>query len=61
MSNAFVLFHNGSEEPAESVAFYEKLLGWNGGDGPAGMTMLTRDDASFAAVLPKMGEVSGRS
>lgn len=59
MSNAFVWFHNGSEKPADAVAFYEKLLGWKGGEGPAGMTMLARDEGPFAAVMPKKGKVSG--
>jgi predicted enzyme related to lactoylglutathione lyase len=59
MSNAFVWFHNGSEKAADSAAFYEKLLGWKASDGPAGMTMLARDAAPFAAVMPKKGKVSG--
>jgi predicted enzyme related to lactoylglutathione lyase len=59
MSNAFVWFHNGSENPADSVAFYEKLLGWKGADGPAGMTMLAREAGPFAAVMPKKGKVAG--
>ena len=40
MSNAFAWFHNGSDNPSDSVAFYEKLLGWRHSDGPPGMTML---------------------
>jgi predicted enzyme related to lactoylglutathione lyase len=59
MSNAFVWFHNGSEKPIDSVVFYEKLFGWKGADGPAGMTMLARDAGPFAAVMPKKGKVSG--
>jgi predicted enzyme related to lactoylglutathione lyase len=53
MSTPFVWFHNGSEKPAESVAFYAKLLGWKGSDGPPGMTMLSRDGGPFAAVMSK--------
>jgi predicted enzyme related to lactoylglutathione lyase len=55
----FVWFHNGSDKPADSVAFYEKLLGWKGADGPPGMTMLSHEDAPFAAVMPKNGNVGG--
>jgi predicted enzyme related to lactoylglutathione lyase len=59
MANGFVWFHNGSEKPADCVTFYEKLLGWKGSDGPAGMTMLAGEGAPFAAVMPKQGRVSG--
>jgi uncharacterized protein len=59
MANEFAWFHNGSEKPAEAVAFYEKLLGWKGADGPAGMTMLARETGPFAAVMAKKGKVSG--
>jgi predicted enzyme related to lactoylglutathione lyase len=59
MSNAFVWFHNGSEKPADSVAFYEKLLDWKSSEGPAGLTMLTRESGPFAAVMTKKGKVGG--
>ncbi|HWL85267.1 MAG TPA: VOC family protein [Polyangiaceae bacterium] len=59
MSNEFAWFHNSSEKPSESVAFYEKLLGWKSAAGPPGMSMLTREGAPFAAVMPKKGKVSG--
>jgi predicted enzyme related to lactoylglutathione lyase len=59
MTTAFVWFHNASEDPSESSKFYEKLLGWKSGDGPAGMTMLTRGEAPFAAVAAKKGKVAG--
>ena len=59
MSNEFAWFHNGSDKPSESVAFYEKLLGWKSADGPPGMTMLARDAGPFAAVMPRKGKVSG--
>ena len=59
MSTAFVWFHNGSEKPVDSLAFYEKLFGWKGSDGPPGMRMLSRDDGPFAAVMPKKGKVGG--
>jgi predicted enzyme related to lactoylglutathione lyase len=58
MSNEFVWFHNGSDKPAESAKFYEKLLGWKSADGPGGMTMLMGDTGPFAAVLQKKGKVS---
>jgi hypothetical protein len=41
MTKTFVWLHNGSDDPKDSVAFYEELLGWKGSDGP-GMTMLAR-------------------
>jgi predicted enzyme related to lactoylglutathione lyase len=59
MSNAFVWFHNGSDKPADSVAFYEKLLGWKASEGPPGTTMLARGAEPFAAVLRRSGKVSG--
>jgi predicted enzyme related to lactoylglutathione lyase len=59
MTKAFVWFHNGSDNPKDSVAFYEELLGWKGCDGPPGMTMLARDAAPFAAVMPRKGKVHG--
>ncbi len=59
MSNAFVWFHNGSDKPADSVAFYEKLLGWKSADGPPGMVMLGSGAAPFAAVMPRKGKVAG--
>jgi predicted enzyme related to lactoylglutathione lyase len=59
MSNTFVWFHNGSDRPADSVSFYEKLLGWKGSDGPPGMTMLAREEGPFAAVASKKGKVAG--
>ena len=59
MSNEFVWFHNSSDKPSDSVAFYEKLLGWKSADGPPGMSLLTRDSAPFAAVMSKKGNVSG--
>jgi predicted enzyme related to lactoylglutathione lyase len=59
MSNAFVWFHNGSDKPADSIAFYEKLLGWKVSAGPGGMSMLAREDGPFASVMPKKDKVSG--
>jgi predicted enzyme related to lactoylglutathione lyase len=59
MSTTFVWFHNGSDKPADAVAFYEKLLGWKGSDGPPGMTMLAREAGPFAAVMPRTGKVGG--
>jgi predicted enzyme related to lactoylglutathione lyase len=59
MSQAFAWFHNGSEKPADSVAFYEKLLGWKASEGPGGMTMLAREAGPFAAVMPSTGKVAG--
>ena len=59
MSNAFVWHHNGSEIPADSAKFYEKLLGWTASQGPGGMVMLGQGAAPFAAIAPKKGKVGG--
>jgi predicted enzyme related to lactoylglutathione lyase len=58
MSNTFVWFHNSSDKPTDSIAFYEKLLGWKASDGPPGMVMLASGAAPFAAVMPKKGKVA---
>src|SRR3954452_22602855 len=55
MSTPFVWFHNGSETPADSVAFYEKLLGWKGSDGPPGMTMAGDGRAGVAGGVARFG------
>ncbi len=59
MSEAFVWFHNSSDKPQESKAFYEKLLGWKPADGPAGMTMFAGAKGPFAALGAKDGSVAG--
>lgn len=59
MSDAFVWFHNASEKSAESIKFYQQLLGWKSSEGPAGLTMLAREAAPFAGIAPKKGKVSG--
>ena len=50
MSEAFVWFHNSSQKPKETTAFYQKLLGWNTTDSPPGMTMFAASKGPFAAV-----------
>ena len=50
MSEAFVWFHNSSKNPADSIKFYESLLGWKRADGPPGMTLFASDKGPFAAV-----------
>jgi predicted enzyme related to lactoylglutathione lyase len=55
MSEAFVWFHNGSDNPKESRAFYEKLLGWKASDGPGGLTMFSEAKEPFAGLAPKDG------
>jgi len=50
MSEAFVWFHNNSGKPAESRAFYEKLLGWKPADGPRDMTMFAGEKGPFAGL-----------
>jgi predicted enzyme related to lactoylglutathione lyase len=53
MSDAFIWFHNGSSKPADTVAFYEALLGWRRADGPPGMTMFAGTSGPFAAVAAR--------
>ena len=53
MTNPFVWFHNGSDKPAETVQFYEKLLGWKGSEGPGGMRMFSSEAGPFASVASK--------
>jgi predicted enzyme related to lactoylglutathione lyase len=55
MSEAFVWFHNSSDEPEKSVTFYSSLLGWKKADGPPGMTMFAGEKGPFAAVGEREG------
>ncbi|TPV93240.1 MAG: hypothetical protein B7733_21480 [Myxococcales bacterium FL481] len=57
MSHAFVWFHNSSNKPTESAAFYQSLLGWQRADSPPGMTMFAGDKGPFAAVGDDEGVV----
>jgi uncharacterized protein len=50
MADAFVWSHNHSEKPSEARGFYEKLLGWQGADGPGGLTMFTGASGPFAGL-----------
>jgi uncharacterized protein len=59
MSDAFVWFHNFSENPSKTNTFYEKLLGWKASEGPADSTMFAGADGPFAGVGGKIGEVGG--
>jgi predicted enzyme related to lactoylglutathione lyase len=59
MSEAFVWFHNNSENPNQSKLFYEKLLGWKPADGPAGMTMFAGDKGPFAGLAAAEGAGPG--
>lgn len=59
MSDAFVWFHNNSDNPGESKIFYENLLGWKPADGPPGMTMFTGDKGPFAGLGAKEGQPAG--
>ena len=59
MSEGFVWFHNASEKPEASVAFYEKVLGWKAASGPPGMTMFAGASGPFAAVAQREGKPSG--
>ena len=55
MSEAFVWFHNSSDKPSDSSAFYESLLGWKHTEGPPGMTMFAGEKGPFAAVGDEPG------
>ena len=59
MSKPFVWFHNGSSKPADSIGFYEKLLGWKPSPGPGGMTMFEGDAGPFAGVGAEDGASRG--
>jgi predicted enzyme related to lactoylglutathione lyase len=59
MSDVFVWFHNNSENPNESRAFYERLLGWKPADGPAGTTMFMGPQGPFAGLGTKDGSAAG--
>lgn len=59
MSEAFVWFHNHSENPSKSKAFYESLLGWKPSDGPACMTMFAGDKGPFAGLGATDGATAG--
>jgi predicted enzyme related to lactoylglutathione lyase len=58
MSNAFVWFHNVSEEPNEVAKFYETLLGWKPAGGPPGTTMFAGEAGPFAGVGPLEGKAA---
>jgi uncharacterized protein len=59
MTDAFVWFHNHSEKPSEARDFYEKLLGWQGSDGPGGLTMFARERGPFAGLAASGGANAG--
>jgi uncharacterized protein len=56
---AFVWFHNNSNKTAESIKFYEGLLGWKSSDGPPGMTMFVGDAGPIAGIGEKDGKLNG--
>jgi hypothetical protein len=56
---AFVWFHNNSDNPSETVGFYEKLLGWKSADGPPGMTMFAGEAGPIAGIGAKDGKIAG--
>jgi len=59
MTQGFVWFHNSSDNPSDSSAFYEKLLGWTASEGPGGMTMLAGASGLFAGLAKKDGDTAG--
>lgn len=59
MSDTFVWFHNNSDQPTESTAFYARLLGWQPSDGPGGMTMFATAKGPFAGLAATDGDAAG--
>lgn len=59
MSDTFVWFHNSSDNPTESKAFYAKLLGRQPSDGPGGMTMFAGEKGPFASLAARDGDAAG--
>ena len=59
MTAGFVWFHNGSDKPAESAAFYRELLGWSASDGPGDMTMLGAGGQPFAGISSRAKATGG--
>lgn len=59
MSQAFVWFHNHSASAEKAKVFYEKLLGWKGGDGPHGSTLFADAKGPLAALGPKERDIAG--
>jgi uncharacterized protein len=57
--SAFVWFHNNSDNTAESIKFYEKLLDWKAADGPPGMTMFAAEAGPIAGIGAKEGKIAG--
>ena len=55
MTEGFVWFHNNSDNPTDSSAFYEKLLGWTPSAGPDDVTVLAGESGPFAGVAQKDG------
>jgi predicted enzyme related to lactoylglutathione lyase len=59
MSDAFVWFHHNAGAAAASADFYVRLLGWRASPGPGGMTMLSGEQAPFAATGVAYGDTPG--
>jgi|SoiMethySBSTD1v2_1073268.scaffolds.fasta_scaffold274549_2 predicted enzyme related to lactoylglutathione lyase len=59
MTQAFIWFHNNSDNLSDSVKFYEKLLGWKPAEGPPGMTLFAGDKGPFAGIGQTEGKASG--
>jgi uncharacterized protein len=56
MSNAFVWFHNDSQDSDRTETFYAELLGWERSDGPGGMSFLAGAAGPFAEVRAAAGK-----
>lgn len=61
MSSPFVWFHHNGENPQQTKDFFEALLGWQGSDGPSGMTMLSADAGPFAALASSTGRYGAQT
>lgn len=46
----FVWFHNHSENPKQTRAFYEKLAGWKSSDGPSSITLFQGENGPMAGL-----------
>jgi predicted enzyme related to lactoylglutathione lyase len=55
----FVWFHNHSENPKQTKAFYEQLAGWKAADGPGGMTLFQGEKAPMAGLGAKEDGTAG--
>lgn len=56
---AFVWFHNPGDNTAESIKFYEDLLGWKPSAGPGGTTMFAGEAGPIAGIGAMDAKIAG--